>query len=241
MRTIQLYGVRDALEQDVHNALMKVGEIGYRQVEFAGFYDTSATQLREWLDEAGLSVYGSHMTCDTIESDFDDVVAYHRAIGCDRITINRNELFSKDAIADFVRRVNRLQPLLYKHGIQLGFHNHRQEFEANSDDSVAYPHIVDETMLNLQLDVLWIRVVGLDPVALMEQYGERVQSIHLKDGLQSGVELPLGQGEIDLPRIYREAKRRKLTVIAESETLNPSGLAEAEICFEYLKRLEKED
>ena len=182
--------------------------------------------------------FGSHMPCDTIEDDFDAIVQYHHTIGCERITINRNQLFSKEAIDAFVRQVNLLRPRLLEEGIRLGFHNHRQEFEANADGSIAYPHILERTVLDLQLDVLWSRVAGLDPVVQSETFGDRLKSIHLKDGLLDGTELPFGLGQIDLPAIVRAAKARDITIVAESETLSPSGLEEARICIAYLKNLE---
>ncbi len=238
MDTLQLFSVRDAMGNNVRQALADVAALGYQRVEFAGFFGVSPEALRDWLSESGLRVFGSHMPCDTIEENFDGIVRYHRAIGCDRITINRNQLFSLEAIDAFVEQVNRLRPRLLDEGIRLGFHNHRQEFERNPDGSIAYPHILERTELDLQLDVFWSCVVGNDPVAQMDQLGDRLHSIHLKDGRMDGTELPFGYGEMDLPAIVARANAKKIQIIAESETLNPSGLEEARICFAYLRKLE---
>lgn len=238
MHTLQLYSVRDAMEQDVRMALRSVAALGYQRVEFAGFFGTAPDALREWLAESALCVFGSHLSCDTIEDDFDAIVRYHQTIGCNRITINRNQLFSLEAINAFVKQVNRLRSRLLDEGIRLGFHNHHQEFENNPDGSIAYPHILERTELDLQLDVFWSCVAGNDAVAQMASFGKRLQSIHLKDGLLDGTELPLGQGEMLLPAIVRKANDLGVDIIAESETLIPSGLAEAKICIEYLKNLE---
>lgn len=238
MYTLQLFSVRDAMEQDVRQALKSVASLGFARVEFAGFYGVPAQEIRDWLAENELSVFGSHMPCDTIEDDFDAIVQYHHTIGCERITINRNQLFSLEAIDAFVRQVNHLRPRLLDEGIRLGFHNHRQEFEANADGSIAYPHILERTKLDLQLDVLWAKVAGHDPVAQIEAFGDRLKSIHLKDGLLDGTELPFGLGQIDLPAIVQAAKARGIDIVAESETLNPNGIAEAKICIEFLKNLE---
>lgn len=236
MDTLQLYSVRDAMEQDVRQALKRVAALGYQRVEFAGFYDIPSETLRDWLAESKLSVFGSHMPCDTIEDDFEAIVQYHHTIGCERITINRNQLFSQEAIDAFVQQVNRLRPKLLDKGIRLGFHNHRQEFEMNLDGSIAYPQILERTDLDLQLDVFWSCVVGNDPVAQMQSFGDRLKSIHLKDGLRNGTELPFGRGEMDLRSMINKANDLKIDIIAESETLNPSGLDEAKICIDYLRK-----
>ena len=238
MNTLQLFSVRDAMERDVRQTLKDVAALGYQRVEFAGFFGISPESLRDWLAENKLSVFGSHLSCDTIENDFDAIVRYHQTIGCDRITINRNQLFSREAIAAFLRPVNRLRPRLLDEGIRLGFHNHHQEFEKNPDGSIAYPHILERTELDLQLDVFWACVAGNDPVAQMESFGDRLQSIHLKDGLLDGTELPLGRGEMNLPAMVQKANELGVDIITESETLNPSGITEAKICIEYFKNLE---
>ena len=238
MRTLQLYSVRDAMEQDVRKTLKSVSALGYQRVEFAGFYDVPPETLRDWLAESKLRVFGSHMPCDTIEDNFDNIVRYHHKIGCERITINRNQLYSREAIDAFVRQVNCLRPRLLAEGIRLGFHNHHQEFEKNTDGSIAYPHILERTELDLQLDVFWSCVAGNDPVAQIEAFGNRLQSIHLKDGRMDGTELPLGFGEMDLPAIITHANAKKIQIIAESETLTPSGMDEARICIDYLLNLD---
>lgn len=238
MHTLQLYSVRDAMKQDVRQALKSVAALGYQRVEFAGFFDIAPDVLHDWLTESGLRVFGSHMSCDTIEDEFDEIVRYHHMIGCERITINRNQLFSQEAIDAFVAKVNHLRPRLLDEGIRLGFHNHHQEFEKNADGSIAYPHILERTELDLQLDVFWACVAGNDPIKQMASFGKRLHSIHLKDGLLDGTELPLGRGEMKLPAIVRKANELGADIIAESETLNPSGLAEAKICIDYWKTLE---
>lgn len=55
---LQLYAVRDACSSDLPGALKRISEIGYDGVEFAGYYDHSAPDLREMLDSAGLKVAG---------------------------------------------------------------------------------------------------------------------------------------------------------------------------------------
>jgi hypothetical protein len=50
--------------------------------------------------------------------------------------------------------------------------------------------------------------------------------------------MPLGGGEAPLKEIINYAVSQNITMVVESETLTPSGLAEAEICMNYLKNIE---
>jgi sugar phosphate isomerase/epimerase len=58
---VQLYTVRDALSKDFEGTLAKVAKIGYKEVEFAGYFahipefNPSPKRTREILDADGLS------------------------------------------------------------------------------------------------------------------------------------------------------------------------------------------
>jgi len=47
---LQLYSVREACSRDLPGTLEAVAEMGYEGVEFAGYYDRSADDLRKMLD-----------------------------------------------------------------------------------------------------------------------------------------------------------------------------------------------
>lgn len=51
--SIQLYSVRDSMEQDFEGTLKKVSEMGYKAVEFAGFFGKPAEEVKALLDKIG--------------------------------------------------------------------------------------------------------------------------------------------------------------------------------------------
>ena len=53
---IQLYSVRDAMQEDVRGTLKKIADMGYKYVEFAGFFGHTAEEIRQMLDETGLVI-----------------------------------------------------------------------------------------------------------------------------------------------------------------------------------------
>ena len=57
---LQMYSLRDITGEDLKGALEKVSKIGYKGVEFAGFFGHSAEEVKSWLDEYGLTVTGTH-------------------------------------------------------------------------------------------------------------------------------------------------------------------------------------
>src|SRR5438093_10065041 len=59
---LQLYTVRHAMEKDVEGTIARVAAIGYREVEFAGYFGKSARDVRALLDKNGLSSPSSHIS-----------------------------------------------------------------------------------------------------------------------------------------------------------------------------------
>ncbi|KOS01345.1 sugar phosphate isomerase, partial [Paenibacillus polymyxa] len=56
---LQLYTVREELEQDFEGTLRKVAELGYKGVEFHTFFGRNAKDVRALLDELNLEVIGT--------------------------------------------------------------------------------------------------------------------------------------------------------------------------------------
>ena len=96
---------------------------------------------------------------------------------------------------------------------------------------------------------MWITFGGGDPVGLMQKYGSRWKLMHLKDlrkgapknltgltGLENDV--PLGQGEEDIPAILKEARKIGIThYFIEDESVDPTVPVPQSI--KYLRGLEE--
>ena len=74
---LQMWSVRDASEKDLATALKKVAEIGYKYIEFAGFFNHPAEEVKAMLDEYGLIVSGTHSGLGDLDNDFAGTVKYH--------------------------------------------------------------------------------------------------------------------------------------------------------------------
>src|SRR4029077_12270399 len=58
---LQLYTVRDQMKADFEGTLAHVAEIGYKEVEFAGYFDHPPTDVKAILDRHGLSAPSTHV------------------------------------------------------------------------------------------------------------------------------------------------------------------------------------
>jgi sugar phosphate isomerase/epimerase len=78
---IQLYTVRRELTKDVDGTLGRLAEIGYREVEFAGYPEGSAQSLRRILDRHGLTAPSSHVGFQALRSDWDRTLDQAATVG----------------------------------------------------------------------------------------------------------------------------------------------------------------
>lgn len=233
---IQLYSVRDAMKEDMRGTLGKIADMGYRYVEFAGFFGHSAEEVKEMLEETGLKISGTHSSFEDLRpTRIMETVRYHKAIGNPDYIIPGADLSTLEKIEDFCNVVNFAQPILAAEGIRLGYHNHSHEFEVKPWGSTIHGELERRTDLHFQIDTFWAFNAGTDPVAVMDRLKARIHVIHLKDGFKGGKGIPLGQGEAPLAAVMDYAQKNGLLMVVESETLSPSGLAEAEACMQYLK------
>lgn len=237
--SLQLYSVRDSAGENFEETLKKVSEMGYTGVEFAGFYGHSAEEIADMLNKYNLKVTGIHQGLDPLMEDFDGVVEYNKKIGNKHYIIPGHDLSSQDKIDEFVKNVAIYKEKLAEHGITLGFHNHKREFDVNPDGSFVYDQLIYRTDIQLEVDVYWAFRGMHDPIALLERVKDRVTYIHLKDGLDddSSRGKPLGMGVTPIKEVREWAIANGKKLVVESETLKPSGLEEVKICIDYLKTL----
>jgi len=63
---LQLYTVRDEMKKDFFGTLAKVAQIGYKEVEFAGYFGNDANAVRAALKMDGLTSPSAHPRCRSV-------------------------------------------------------------------------------------------------------------------------------------------------------------------------------
>ena len=244
---LQLYSVRDAIEENFENALRQIAEMGYSMVEGVST-DRPAEEIKAILDRYGLILCSNHLNIKAFEDDdaFKRTVAFHKTMGCSELVLGAVPNKTREDIEYSINTVNKYIPLLKKEGMRLHYHNHSKEFFENKDGIVVFDELVKHTELMLQLDIFWAFNAGKCPMEMMEKYRDRMCLIHLKDGIvaediwdpsRGAVGKPLGKGHAPVVDAYKKACELGMTVIVESENLDPDGVTEVRNCMELLKRL----
>ena len=79
---LQLYTVRDETAKDFVWTLRKVAALGYKGVEFAGYGEISAQEMKALLTQIGVRAVSTHVRLEALEQDLSKEIAYCQEIGC---------------------------------------------------------------------------------------------------------------------------------------------------------------
>lgn len=249
---LQMYSLRDITKDSMRMALEKIAEMGYKYVEFAGFFDYLPEQIKLWLDEFNLVCSGTHTGIDAISPEkIDEVIKYHKIIGCDNLIVPACDWSTPEKANEVINQFNFAYKKLKENGIRLGYHNHSREFLPDSNGLVFEDMLIKETQLELEVDTWWLFNTGIEVIPFLEKFKERIKVIHLKDGFQSAPDcknydriyenvkgVSIGSGENNIKVIRDWAVKNDILMVVESEGLQPTGLEEVERCIKYLHTLD---
>lgn len=234
---IQLYSVKDYMASDVKDTIAKIGAMGYKVVEPAGFFDTPAEDFKAYCDEAGVVVNSTHTGFAALDNDFDGIVKYLKTIGCKRFIIPSASVSTKAELDDTIDKLNKYQPMLEKEGLELMFHNHWVEFVPNRDGLIPHVEMQKRTNIKFQIDVYWAYRGLVNPIYVLETLKDRIAVIHLKDGTMAQGK-PLGQGTAPIYEVVKWAKANGVDMVVENEPTADRQMIEAKECIDYLFTLD---
>src|SRR3984885_8944456 len=255
---VQLYTVRDQMKADFDGTLAKVAAIGYKEVEFAGYFDHSPKEVRTSIDNHGLTSPSCHVQYDVLGEDkWPEQIESAKIIGQSYIVcpwIPEDLRKQPDIWKRAAETFNRAGEASKKAGVQFAYHNHWCEF-LPVDGKLPYDQLLkdcDPNLVKMELDLCWITVAGGDPVKYFNRYPGRFPLVHVKDikkmpkiseaGSQSfGDSLQdmtsVGNGLIDWKRIFAQSDKAgiKYYIVEHDKPVDPFDSITKS--YEYLNKL----
>lgn len=225
---VQLYSVRDMMAEDVAATLDLVASIGFAEVEFAGYFGHSPTEMRAMLNAAGLRAPAAHIGKDLFDADLDRLIQEAAEVGHAFVIVPWLSE-SERSIDDYRRHAedfNRYGEACAAAGIQFAYHNHEFEFE-ETDGEIPYDILLAETdpaLVQMELDLAWARAGNADPVAYFTAWPGRFPMLHLKD-LRAGEEADIGTGDVDFDAVLAHAGLAGLKhgFVERDNAVDPAG------------------
>lgn len=184
--SVQLYTVREALQDDLRGTLQRLADIGFTQVEPYNF-DT-IDGLGEALAAAGLTAPTTHAHfIGEDDAHLNRVFAAAQELGIPTVIdphVAEDRWQAADSVAEIAAQLNAAAKVAAKYGIVVGYHNHGHELASVIDGETAlelFARQLDAEVV-LEVDTYWVAVGGQDPVDILKKLGDRVVAIHVKDG-----------------------------------------------------------
>jgi sugar phosphate isomerase/epimerase len=211
---LQLYTVRDLMKADLPGTLRKVAQIGYREVEFAGYFGRSPAQIRALLKQNGLTSPSSHIGLDILEKDSVRAFADAKAIGHQWVTVPWIPEERRKTVDDWNRIIgllNQLGPQAKAAGLRLAYHNH--DFEIRPVNGVRPLDMMldktDPSLVDFEMDLYWVVFGGGDPIDFFNRHPKRFAMVHVKDsaGPPDNKMVDVGKGTIDFPRLFAQSDK----------------------------------
>jgi sugar phosphate isomerase/epimerase len=216
--SIQLYTLRNAIQEDLPGTIAKVAHLGFAQVEPYNFVAT-AKELGAALEENRLTAPSGH--APLLSQDQDEIFAAARALGMETVIepcITAEKWQSAEDIQDTAAQLNAAARKAAEYGLRVGYHNHAWELESSIEGQTALEYFAGllDPQVVLEVDTYWVAVGGQDPVELLGRLGDRVRLIHIKDGpltSDTKAQLPAGQGKVPVLDIVAAAKSLEVGVV----------------------------
>ena len=182
---VQLYTVRDLMAKDFDGTLGRVAELGYKEVEFAGYFKRSPPDVKAALARHGLSSPATHVDYASLGDAFPKIVEASATIGHRYIVnpwIDEDMRKQPDVWKSIAATFNRAGEVSKKAGIQFAYHNHHFEF-VPAGGTLPYDVLLkecDPELVKMELDLCWITVAQQDPLTYFKRYPGRFPLVHVK-------------------------------------------------------------
>ena len=248
---LQLYTIRDHMKDadEIRQSFKKLKELGYTEAQTAGSGGVSHSELGELAKECGIKIVGTHYGFDFMESNFEQTIADHKALGTTNCGIGGYwALTTKDEVEAFIKRANAVADKLYEHGLKFTYHNHSHEFKKVDGNVSAWDMLIDglnPEKTSFVLDTCWIANAGGDVCQWIEKLAGRIDILHLKDRGYTMIDydpesddryrldlMEVGGGNLNWDGIIKSAEKAGIKYYCVEQDRNfTEGTA-----FDYLKK-----
>jgi len=251
------------MKTDFAGTIAKVAATGYKEVEFAGYFDHSPKDVRAILDKNSLASPSCHVGYDVVEKKWPETLEAAKIVGHSYIICpwidekQRAEPAGWKRAADLFNRAGEASK---KTGIQFGYHNHSFEFDPAKSlgGKLPYDFLLAETdpkLVAMEMDLCWISVAGKDPLAYFDKYPGRFPLVHVKDWVKDasspseyqgamgqsvkfgGRMADVGQGSIDWRNLFAHSEKAGIQHFFVENDYPKSAFDDIKVSYDYLHAL----
>lgn len=248
---VQLYSVRDDMKTDVKGTVGKIGAMGYKIAEAAGysdgkFYGMEPAAFKALCNASGLNFLSSHCgqavpdkaNWDKTMAWWDACIAAHKAAGVKFIVQPFMDKVGYESLAGVKRYCDYFNAVGAKcnaAGIRFGYHNHTGEFK-DLEGQTIYDYMLkntDPSKVMFEMDLYWITEGGKNPVDYFTKYPGRFELWHVKDFKELGGK----DAKMNFKPIFDNAEKAGMKYyIVEVEEFNSKPMDGMKQSLEFLQK-----
>jgi len=183
----ELYTVRSLMPAKDDDVLHTLASTGYREVE--GDYPT-LMRIHGAAQALGLNPVACHIPTASVlggekAPELEKVLTDLKGIGTEYAVVPyiAPDQRTVEILSGFGEKMTRAGEMAKRIGLQLAYHNHAfewKEVEGKMTFHRMFEH-TDPKLVQLEIDVFWLSVAGVDPVHFLKDHAGRIPLVHLKD------------------------------------------------------------
>jgi len=256
---LQLWSVRNDMEKDPVATLKALAEIGYADIESAGyangkFYGMSPKEFKAVLSDIGLTMKSGHAgtgantpeETGTMTNDWERYLNDHKELGIQsavRGYFHENERQTIDDYKRLSELFNKCGEKANEYGISMLHHNHDFEF-VPIDGQIPYDVMlaeIDPALSNFEMDFYWVKKGKANAFDYIEKHPGRFPVWHVKDMDDTPEQFftELGTGIIDYVAVFKKAKEAgmKYFYVEQDEFKTLEPLSSVKQSHDFMKNL----
>jgi sugar phosphate isomerase/epimerase len=217
----QSFTIRNMLSKDFAGTLKTMAGMGYKLIEmcspkgyagigFGSFANMKTADIKNIINDAGLSCPSCHFTFPELTNNLDDRIDFAKQLGLTQMICSTFWLPATSKMKDYgdaADKLNKAAEKIKQAGMQAGFHNHEFEF-AKIDGELIYDGLMkrfDPDLVKMQFQTEVINL-GYKASTYFAKYPGRFISSHLSDWTSDKKETPVGKGVIDWAEFFKAAE-----------------------------------
>ena len=203
---LQLYSLRNEMAADFEGTLQKVAELGYKEMQFAGYHGRSPEHVRRLLDQLGLTSPAAHVSLNIVKEDLEKQIDIARELGQKYIVIPSIPADERTLshYENHAKTLNEAGKKCKEAGLTVAYHNHSFEFEMQNN-KIGYDYLLsltDPNLVSFELDLYWAVNADVDPISIFKKHPGRFPMVHVKDRNAQGQMVDVGRGIINFSEIF---------------------------------------
>ena len=218
---VQTFTIRKEQKKNIEKAYLPQIEMGIREFEVAriDFNQETAKKLKEMVDKYRIRIVSIQVKPKYVFGHAEDVIEFCKITDCKRVVISQLPfdcvLGKEQKFYDFLSTLDPQYDVYKKQGIELAYHHHNWEYITLSNGKTRMEELLAKTCkIKFVHDTYWTTKCGLSSARQVEQFGNRLMGIHLRDLTlyKKGIDVlskdaAVGEGVVDFVQVLTEAEK----------------------------------